>query len=294
MPSSQRKKRCICGRSSTPPLCDGSHRDEGWVCGTPTDEWSEVGFVASHSLTNLAERLAHRTSGLAVHRLQGSLHCDRLFILTDGQDVAALHRQLERVESPHHVVIAVGCDPEVIRWAFERALCVGVSGADTAQLWAEVERIVGSPTGDNQPGEDLPRPRIFLSHAVADEDRLLPLIEGLRRNYRLDIFLCADSIRYGDAWKETIKTQVIRSDVFLFINSAAARKSTFCAFEAGMALALGKPVSLLNLDGAELPLFLQDIQASDVLRLRNSRPWLSPSDAILEAILGLLGESHPG
>jgi hypothetical protein len=191
------------------------------------------------------------------------------------------------------VVIALGCDPEVVQWAFDGALCVGVSGEETGQIWAEVERVVGSVTGDLQFGRDVARPRVFLSHAVADEDRLLPLVEGLRRNYRLDIFLCADSIRYGEDWKETIRTEIDRSDLFLFVNSAAARKSTFCAFEAGMALALGRPTSLLNLDGAELPLFLQDLQASDVVRLRANRPWLSPSDAILEATLGLLGNNDP-
>lgn len=288
MAPSLRKKRCVCGRSSAYPLCDGSHQDEGWVCGAPADDWAELGFVASHSLTNLAERLAHRLGGLALHRLDGSLRCERLFILTDGQDVAALRRQIERAEANRHVVIAVECDPEVMRWAFEEADCVGVAAEDTAQLWAEAERVVTSSEETKTEGPPSARPQVFMSHAVADEARLLPLIEGLRRNFGLDIFVCADSIRYGDAWKETITTELGRSDVFLFVNSEAARVSTFCAFETGLAVALERPVALLNLDGAALPLFLQEIQASDVVRLQASRPWLSSNDAILEAILGLL------
>lgn len=286
MPGEVRKKRCICGRSKRMPLCDGSHREDGWRCGVPSDERAALAFAASHSLTNLAERLAHRTGGVALHRVGGSLRCERLVLLTDGQDVAALAEQAGQVSAEERRVVAVGVPPEVIQWAFPNATCVGVEGGDSSQVWSAVERAIEQD--ETQPPEARVRPRVFLSHATADEGRLLPLIEGLRGNYGLEVFVCADSIRSGEDWQRKIDSTLRTSDLFLFVNSEAARESTFCAFEAGMAVAKGKPIHVVTLDGAQIPMHLQHLQALDVERLRVRRPWLSSSDAILEAMLSLL------
>jgi len=286
MPAEVRKKRCICGRSTRMPLCDGSHKEDGWRCGVPSDERASLGFAASHSLSNLAERLAHRFGGVALHRVGGDLRCERLVLLTDGQDVAALAQQTAQVVTDERSVVAVGIPAEVIQWAFPDASCVGVDGGDSAQVWSAVERALEREPPEHQRAR--PRPRVFLSHATADEGRLLPLIEGLRGNYQLDVFVCADSIRSGEDWQKRIDDALRDSDLFLFVNSAVARDSTFCAFEAGLAVGKEKPLHVLSLDGAALPMHLQHLQALDVERLRMRRPWLSPSDAILEAMLSLL------
>ena len=70
---------------------------------------------------------------------------------------------------------------------------------------------------------------------------------------------------------------------------AAANASTFCAFEAGLAAAMEKPVFIVSLDGAAPPSHLQHIQSADVPRVVRSRPWLTAEDAALEAVLDALG-----
>ena len=76
-----------------------------------------------------------------------------------------------------------------------------------------------------------------------------------------------------------------RCDLFLVIASHAAGSSLFCAFEAGMAVALNKPVRLVLLDDAALPAYVSGLQAVDVPRLMKRKPWLDACDAVLDACL---------
>ena len=82
-----------------------------------------------------------------------------------------------------------------------------------------------------------------------------------------------------------IQDHLKRCDLCLFVASEASRDSVFCAFEAGMALALGKPIHLISLDGQSPPVHLQHLQAIDANRLQRRKPWLTPQDALLEASL---------
>jgi hypothetical protein len=52
-----------------------------------------------------------------------------------------------------------------------------------------------------------------------------------------------------------------------------------------MALALGKPIHVISLDGQPPPAHLQHLQAIDADRLQRRKPWLTRQDALLEASL---------
>jgi len=124
-----------------------------------------------------------------------------------------------------------------------------------------------------------------MSHAIADEPTLGPVVEQLRRFLNADIFFCADSIRSGSSWQEIIRQELRHKELFLFIASQASLRSQFCAFEAGFAMGMNKNIRILSLDGSAPPGFFQDIQAADCLRLAARKPWLTPQEALLDALL---------
>ena len=131
-------------------------------------------------------------------------------------------------------------------------------------------------------------PRLFLSHATADEAQLRTAVALLRR-LGVEIFLCGDSIRGGARWWDTILTALRDCDRFVLVLSPESRQSSWCAFEAGAAVALGKPIRLLSLDGAPPPSFLGHLQMLDVPRVIRSRPWLSMEDALVESLIAKEG-----
>lgn len=130
-------------------------------------------------------------------------------------------------------------------------------------------------------------PRLFVSHSVADEAALEPLVAYLRA-LGVPLFVCADSIKPGTDWSATLRAELEAADAVIWVLSQSALASTFCAYEVGFATALGKPVHRVSLDGTPPPPFAQHLQAQDVLRLRARRPWLDPLDALIEAFLGVL------
>ena len=265
-------------------MCDGSHRSEGWQCAAPEDVVLPFGFVASESLGSLAERLAHRFRGAVLMPGGDPFSCERLVVLTDGQGLARLHLLREAVRSSETVVVCVGVDPQVIAWAFSGSLCIGVAAQAGPRLWAEVEGAIEGA----KPAALRVRPKLFLSHAVQDERRLLPVVEVLREHFGLELFFCADSIPSGTQWSQEIERELRKCDVFVLVASEASSSSAFCSFEAGMAVALKKRIGVVALDGAAIPAFLQDLQAQDTRRIQGLRPWLNEEEALLEAFLSIL------
>lgn len=276
------KKRCICGQSMAMPLCDGKHRTEGWNCGEMTNEVVPLAFVASANLRNLADRLAHRFSAISLNSLDGDLRSERLVILADGHNLERLKQWSERCQAREQTLIGVGVDPRVIQWAFPRAGFLRVSDHPAESLWHVVESAVLAKPEETAP---LPRPAVFLSHSAEDEGALYPVLNVLREQLGVKVFLCADSIPAGAAWRQEIRQNLDSCDLFLYIASERSNGSVYCSFEAGMAAALGKRIRIVSLDGSLPPAHLQDIQAAAVPRLMQRKPWLSRSDAILEATL---------
>ena len=107
----------------------------------------------------------------------------------------------------------------------------------------------------------------------------------------MDVFVCGDSIPGGARWWDTILDALRQCDRFVLVLSEDARRSSWCAFEVGAAVAEGKPIQLIGLDGDPPPSFVSHLQMVDVPRMMRQRPWLSADDAIIEALLSpLVGE----
>jgi hypothetical protein len=281
-------KRCICGRSQNPPLCDGSHRSEGWSCAERDGRVVPFAFVASRSLSNLADRLAHRFEGTSLTSPQDTVRCKILVIIADGHDIEQLRKICGSVQAEQRLVMCVGVPPSVLAWAFPEASFLSLETESPALLWKSAEaQLMAEP----EPASLQARPRVFLSHSVKDEAQLFPIVQALRGHFQIPLFVCADSIPTGSGWHDEIQKQLEQCDLFLFTASEAANRSVFCAFEAGMALALGKPIHVISLDGQSPPVHLQHLQAIDARRLQRRKPWLTQQDALLEASLTAL---NPG
>ncbi|MEZ4318098.1 MAG: TIR domain-containing protein [Myxococcota bacterium] len=275
-------KRCVCGRSQRFPLCDGSH-GEGWEC---ADQARAVGtcVVAGGHLASVAERLAHREGGVVAHRVEGEISADHLIVLTDGTDLDVLQAELVRVRARERRVIVVDAPVECVASGFAGFHVHRAAPDDPLHLWRAVLAALE--------GEEVrarPVPRAFLSHAVADEPVLQPVVDYLRRWAGAELFLCADSIGAGDAWRTTIDQALRDCEVFVLVGSAASFASTYCAYEVGMATALGKPCRMVILDGALPPPFIAHVQAIDLMRHRNRRPWLGDTDALIDGLLDAMG-----
>jgi hypothetical protein len=283
------KKRCVCGLSKVFPLCDGRHQSEGWQCGESRGDTITTAFMASPGLVNLADRLAHRFKGTSLHLCQGAIQCDRLVIITDGHDLEHVQANAARVSCHSRLVLGVGLDEGVLSWAFPDTELISLTD-EPSLLWAAAEHAI--LRGSGEPAS-VAAPRIFLSHAVADESIIFPVIESLREHFGIHIFVCADSIPSGSKWRDTINQQLEGCGLFLFMASKHSAQSVFCAFEAGSAIALGKSIRIISLDGSSPPSYLQDVQATDVCRLLKRKPWLTQEAGILESCLTAVTPGPP-
>ena len=287
------QKRCACGRSTTYPLCDGSHSSEGWRCSAVTEAPINLGFIGGPHLVNLADRLAHGLGGISVHSSGVSVRVNELIVLTDGSDVQWLRQHIRAVEAIRTRVIGVGVELQVLQWAFPTHTCVTVSDDQPTALWTNV---VSAVRAQPMPQEQsvIVRPRVFVSHAVADEGQLYPVLNTLREQYGLELFVCADSIPVGEAWQDEIRRQLVACDLFLLVSSRSVMTSTYCAFEVGVATALEKPIRVIALEEDSTPAYLAHLQGMSVERLLMRKPWLMPDEALLDAILNVVIPPSPG
>ncbi len=242
----------------------------------------ETAFLADPAYANLADRLADRFQGVSVQQTTGPITCERLVVITSGHGVGAFTSALTRVQSNRQLVLGVGVPPSTLAWALPDASHIHVSDESPLHLWSQVE---GALSETPAPFVQTVPPPVFVSHARIDEPALYPVLDTLRERFALDLFVCADSIPVGADWHRSIHDELQRREVLLAIVSQAYLASTFCAFEAGLALGQSKSLRMVSLDGTAPPSHLQHIQSQDVQRLMQRKPWLRETEALLECIL---------
>jgi len=256
---------------------------EDWTCVPDGDDIADIVFLASPHLRNLADRLAHRFSGVSAHADDSNLRTHKLVILTNGVGTLGIHQRRTEITAHSTQVVGIGLDTAALQWAFSDAEYRTVAAEPTLSLWS---RVLATLTTEEAPSRlVVQRPRVFISHGVNDEPTIYPILTILREQYGLELFVCADSIDAGSSWQDEITSHLRRCDIFLIISSHAVARSLFCAFEAGMAVALDKPIRIVKLDDSKLPLHLQDRQSVDVHRLMQRKPWLTQADAVLDACI---------
>ena len=286
--SPEAEKRCICGNSSLFPICDSSHRSKNWDCRGRPGKVTEWCFVAGPHNENLAAKLGAEFRGIAADAVTGEISAERLVVISDGIDLDSVLRLTSRVNAQKRMAVAVNVDAVMLANAFPDWPIRAVRADNSIELWQQIRAVCASDAKITRPKPIQLQPA-FLAHAVADEPLIQQPIDYLRRFYDADIFVCADSIPSGVIWHEQILSHLEERELFVFLVSRASLASTFSAFETGHAMALGKSVALISLDGSPPPAFVQHIQMADLERMRRLQPWLDPEEVLLEALLQTLG-----
>ena len=103
------------------------------------------------------------------------------------------------------------------------------------------------------------------------------------------MFFCADSIESGERWHPEIVDHIERCDCLVLACSEASSRSVFCAYEVGIAKALGKRLHVVGIDGSTPFLPVAHLHCESTPRLMARKPWLTHTEAILEALLSGVG-----
>ncbi|MCA9524646.1 MAG: TIR domain-containing protein [Myxococcales bacterium] len=277
-------KLCVCGRSNKLPLCDNSHESEGWSCSAPTER-TPLLIAASSRYLNLAKKLAFHYGGRALEPAESTAgSAERLLVLVDPTDLDELRRTIESLQADEIVAFVVGFDPTLVQPLFPSAELRFLDDSSPLAAFHSVRRQLEERQAPNERA-DWRWPSTFVSHAVADEGRLLGAVEYLRQHFCASLFVCSDSIAPGSAWQDEIVGALRAAERFVAVVSEASLRSHFCSFEGGMAQALEKPLRLLSLDGSRPPLFFAQLQCIDLRAIQQRRPWLSDDDVVVDALI---------
>lgn len=275
------KKRCICGRSSSFPVCDGSHSAQGWACSSEQTTSAGALVLASGHYLSFADKWAHQIGALHTEKQSGVLRCKELWILCDGSDVERLILERQRISAVHTRLIAIDCNPLFLSCLGAFSSVYHLKDDGMLSLWTQLLKL----DSFEECTQEKALPNIFVSHAVADERMLLPAVSYMRKYFDLQLFFCCDSIRQGANWFETIQNALRDADRIFLAISKAFLGSTFCAFEVGMARALHKEISLFCIDDSIPPAYIQEVQALSLPRLMAQKPWLNQREAIIEMMM---------
>ncbi len=284
------KLRCICGKSKQLPWCDGSHKEDDWACEVKTEQQLQLVIMGPHSLTNLTKRLAWRFEA-TVYNHQQSLKGDTLIILDDGTGLASLPTILTGLtfEKIYFIGLGVDLSHAAVNLNLTDSTVVNI---EPAKLFFEIETKVNQWLNGVQHHTPtmIPSPykNIFISHAVTDEALLVPVVTAARELTGLNIFMCFDSIQQGDKWRRKINSTLNEADLFIFVISKDSLRSTYCAFETGMALSQNKPIRLISLDSSLPPAYISHLHAIDLPRQMRNLAWLNLPSALLKNLLEII------
>ena len=282
------RKLCVCGRSKKLPFCDNSHQSEGWSC-VEREDWCHLGFCASFRYQNLALKLASHFNGAVIGPGRSPVSVENLVILVDGTDLTVPTEVCTQIKAGRQIVVSLGVAAKLLSSNFPQAQILDLGAVEVLETFHHIRRFLESDSqGTEAPTKPTRLASCFLSHSVADEPLLLKAVEYLRKHFAADIFLCADSIEPGVNWHDTILESLKEKDVVVVALSQKLLSSVYCAFEAGVATGLGKPVRIISLDGSLPPQFLRHIQTSELPRLGRQKPWLDDEDLLVEQLLKVL------
>lgn len=116
---------------------------------------------------------------------------------------------------------------------------------DSISLWVDLKQLVLS-SGKSHKSSHNRAKKVFLSHAVQYEVIILKTVAYMRSYLGMEVFVCADSIEYGQNWHSEIEGKLKEAELLLFLVSQSSVQSSFCAYEIGYARALGIPVRLVS------------------------------------------------
>lgn len=275
-------KQCFCNKSKTHPICDGSHSSLQWSCQAKETTLTDYAFFTNPKLENMALKAAHHFEGESHVNLRNSVHCETAVYFSDGTDFSTFEKWSLKIDASSYYLVLLGQNIPIPKtpdyWSVIHLS--NLSEHPLLELQSKLEKSHLEPPTKKQ--------RIFLSHSVSDEIKIQKLVDYLREYLQLDIFLCGDSLKSGESWYQEIETQLKNCDHFVLINSQSVLSSTFCAYEAGMAKALNKNISIISLDGTAPSAYFQHLHMYDCPRLQQSKPWLDQHEILIESFYKVL------
>ncbi|MEM7343280.1 MAG: toll/interleukin-1 receptor domain-containing protein [Chloroflexota bacterium] len=234
----------------------------------------------------MARKLASHYQAALILPGDGHYTVDTLVTIVDGTDLAIPLASQNKVQAQRRLLVTLGVEGGLLQPLFATHQIIDLGDATIFEAFKQIRLYLD---------EDEPQPILtssnislqsaFISHAVKDEPLILPVADYVRTYFKADLFLCADSIPPGVNWHDKILNALHTQHTFVFLLSEATLASHFCSFEIGFAYALEKPMVLLSLDGSRPPAFIQHIQAIDLPRIEQQKPWLDQTDILLEALL---------
>ena len=207
------------------------------------------------------------------------LICQELWIFCDGSDIESIVYHRNRIRADRIVLVSISISHRLLFALGSFDTVIEIYDEEQKPLWVQLIK-----AEKKTPAKDI-KHNIFLSHAVADEAKWLPKLNGIRNILGHSIFSCSDSIALGGNWYEHIVDHLSRCDWMLCLITKSFASSTFCAFEVGMARAVQKPIFMISVDDSLPPSYAQDLHMETLSRYCATRPWLSKEDALCESIL---------
>ncbi len=283
------KAICVCGKSKTFPICDGSHHSANWSCQSKQN-WVKIGFCASPRYQNIALKCADHYKGANCLPGKSYPQLDTLIIITDGTDLQFPSEIYPKIQAQQSFVITLGIQGDFLSKHFPQAKIITSPLSNPLHAFKNIKTQVdlilkGKSPPENPPFLTSKAPKnIFLSHAVLDEAIIMPVVEYLRDYLNVSIFVCTDSIELGTNWHQEIIQGLQQQEHFVALISKPYLASHFCSFEIGMAFALKKTINFISLDGSMPHVFVQHLQCIDLPRLKTLRPWLEIEDLLLDEL----------
>jgi len=270
-------KQCICRKSSRFPICDGSHTKYSWCKPNTHSDVSTV-VICSPSLTPLGEWWANHVQGLLFCDLSKSIEhtIQNLWILSDGIDIDILRVLLQQIPHSTEHWIHLSSAPLIPQNLLHR------NNIELFHYQLPEDITLDQLTISSLRPCTTKSPRhhnIFVSHAVHDEPFLLPILQVLQDLYGIKFFNCAN-IPQRTEWYSIIESNLRQTDTVWAFCSTSFAKSTFCAFEIGLARGLDKTIDLISIDTSEPPAHLQHQNMASAVRTQHQRPWLSLSQTV--------------
>ena len=272
-------RRCFCGKSKQYPLCDGRHTEVGWSCTTKPIPRAQYVSISSNHYRSLAQKWSAQHNALVIEEEEEPhIISKELWVFCDGSDIDSILFHRKRVRAEHVVLVSISISHRLLFALGSFDSVIEIQDQPNRSLWSQLHN-----AKLQQPQTKRPQ-QIFLSHAVVDESKWIPALDELR-TLGHSIFSCSDSITAGSNWYTEIIQALTACDWVLALVSKGFVRSTFCAFEIGMARAMNKPMLFISIDGSFPPSYAQDLHMETLARYCATHPWLTQEEALSEVIL---------
>ena len=252
----------------------------GWSCTTKPIPRAQYVSVSSNHYRSLAQKWSAQHNALVIEEEEEpQIICQELWVFCDGSDIESILFHRKRVRAQRVVLVSVSISHRLLFALGAFDSIIEIRDELNTSLWAQLQNASLQP-----PQKESPQ-HIFLSHAVVDEAQWLPALDELRQTLGHTLFSCSDSIISGSNWYSEIIRELTACDWILCLISEGFLRSTFCAFEVGMARTLKKPILLVSVDDSFPPSYAQDLHMETLSRYCATRPWLTQKEALNEVVL---------